>query len=324
MFRPPNSLTPAVGDDETTNVTIALERLRPGIMLRASGLDEAYAVRLAELDVEFEPIVVQRHTLRIIDGLHRWRATQLRGRADIIASLVDVDEDGAYLQAIRANAAHGLPLELADRKDAAAHLIAIKPEWSDRAVGREVGLSGKTVASIRRTERADSRTARRGIDGRVRPINAAAGRRLAVEILARRPDASLREVAKAAGISASTVRHVKEKIRRGEDPIARRTGGTKEPAKSPSAPTVDPSDLRTMLGSLMRDPSLRYTQVGRTVLSWLRLQAELTQEDALMQALPAHCLQRIAELSRQNALRWEHIAGLARTTEEPGADATGS
>jgi ParB-like chromosome segregation protein Spo0J len=294
-------------------------------MLRSSGLDEAYAVRLAQLDVEFEPIVVQRDTLRIIDGLHRWRAAQLRGRSDINASLVDVDEDGAYLRAVRANAAHGLPLELADRRNAAAHLIAIKPEWSDRAIGREVGLSGKTVASIRRTDqRADSRTARRGIDGRVRPINAAAGRRLAVEILARRPDAPLREVAKAAGISASTVRHVKERIRRGEDPIARRTGGTNEPAKSPPEPALVQSDMRSMLGSLMRDPSLRYTQVGRTVLSWLRLQAELTRGDALMQALPAHCLQRIAQLSRQNALRWEHIADLARTTEEPGANATGS
>jgi len=296
---------------------IQLERLRPGISLRSFGVDENYAMRLAELEVEFAPIVVQRESLRIIDGLHRWRATQLRGRRDILVKLVDDDEEGAFLRAVRANAAHGLPLELADRKAAAARIVAIRPEWSDRAVGREVGLSGKTVAAIRRADRrANGEAARLGLDGRVRPMNAAAGRLLASQFLARSPDAPLREIAKAAGISPSTVRDVKARIKQGQDPVCgRRAIEAGGPAQDPQRALPEEPDLTAILGSLMRDPSLRYTQAGRTTLNWLRLQAELTQGEALARALPAHCLQRIAELSRRNAKRWEHFATLAESQQ---------
>ncbi|MGC4938565.1 ParB N-terminal domain-containing protein [Kribbella sp. DT2] len=291
---------------------IELSRLSPGVVLRRVGVDEDYAVRLADSDAEFAPVLVQRESLRIVDGLHRWRAAHLRGSAQILAILVDDDDEEAFLRAVRANGAHGLPLEPADRKAAAAGIIAIRPDWSDRAVGREVGLSAKVVGVIRRADRrASARTARRGLDGRVRPINAAAGRRMATEILERRPDASLREVARSAGISASTVRDVKARLERGEDPVQPRQATTRAKNRSTGASSM-PEDRApgALLDSLMRDPSLRYTEAGRTVLSSFRLQADLIEGQAV-HGLPALSLQRIAELSRRNAVRWGDIANSA-------------
>ncbi|MFB6719662.1 ParB N-terminal domain-containing protein [Kribbella sp. NPDC056345] len=288
-------------------------------MLRLSGLDEQYALQLAESGGELPPIIVRRHSWQIIDGLHRWRATQLRGLREIAVEVVDDDDDEAFLRALRANAGHGLPLTLDDRRAAAERILSIKPEWSDRAIGRETGLSGKTVAVIRRADGAFSEGgARHGLDGRVRPIDPAAGRRLAGEFLKRRPEASLREVAKFAGISASTVRDVKQRLRRGEGPVL-----SPRAASTPSAPYEEEpaeherAEIGTVLRSVMRDPSLRYSQAGRTVLSWLRLQVELTQEEEIAQALPPHCLERIADLSRRTTARWEHLAHLAAAQKRP-------
>jgi ParB-like chromosome segregation protein Spo0J len=323
---PPGSWRDHRADEDKTQVTIPVNRVQPGVVLRLSGLDEQHALQLAEAGSDLPPIVVRRHSWQIVDGLHRWRAAQLRGLREIAVELVDDNDDDAFLRALRANAAHGLPLTLADRRAAAEHILAIRPEWSDRAIGREAGLSGKTVAAIRRAGAEGASTeasARQGLDGRLRPVDPEAGRRLAGEFLTRRPDASLREVAKFAGISASTVRDVKERLSRGEGPVltnrARAHGARfdEEPAEHERA------DIGAVLRSVMRDPSLRYSQAGRTVLSWLRLQVELTQEEDIAQALPPHCLERIADLSRRTTARWEHLAHLAATQVRPRNNAVG-
>jgi hypothetical protein len=53
-------------------------------------------------------------------------------------------------------------------------------------------------------------------------LDGAAGRRRATELLALRPDATLRQVAREAGISLSTARDVRQRLRRKENPIPSR------------------------------------------------------------------------------------------------------
>ncbi|MDG6103901.1 ParB N-terminal domain-containing protein [Dactylosporangium aurantiacum] len=294
-------------------VRLPLDELAGPVCPRSAGVDEAHARLLAESVEALPPIVVQAGTLRIIDGMHRVRAAVLTGRSDIAAVLSDESDDDAYLSAVAANIAHGLPLTLADRRAAAARVVAMHPEWSDRRVAKAVGLSGKTVGVLRRAADGPVADVRVGTDGRVRPIDAERGRQIALELLSSRPEASLREVASAAGVSPSTVRGVRDRIRRGETADARPVRDNVRPIKPRAA---DDIDCGRLLHNLSHDPSLRYTEVGRTLLRWLHNQPATV---TVVEELPPHCLPIIAQLTRKYASRWADFAEQAerRARVEP-------
>jgi ParB-like chromosome segregation protein Spo0J len=213
-------------------VRVAL--LRAGDSPRIAGPDETRARRLAATGAALRPIIVHRPTLRVIDGAHRLRAAVLRGLPTIAARYFDGPEHDAFVLAVVTNTAHGLPLTRADRTRAAERILVSHPGWSDRAIAGVAGLAPGTVAAIRRdlaTRDLATRdlaaggrspagaTARVGLDGRVRPVDAEAGRRRAAAVVERFPQASLREIASRAGISTGTAWDVRERIRRGEDPV---------------------------------------------------------------------------------------------------------
>ena len=82
------------------------------------------------------------------------------------------------------------------------------------------GLAATTVGAIRERSTVQSpqlNTRMLAATSRLRPVSALDGRRRASEIIAARPDASLREVAREAGISLGTAHNVRERMRRGED-----------------------------------------------------------------------------------------------------------
>jgi hypothetical protein len=71
--------------------------------------------------------------------------------------------------AIQANAAHGRPLSLTDRKEAAVRLLSLAPDMSDRAVAEICGLSPTTTGLLRASIVPGGESYfRRGKDGRVR------------------------------------------------------------------------------------------------------------------------------------------------------------
>lgn len=138
-----------------------------------------------------------------------------------------------------------------------------------------MGLSAKTVGSLRRSVESPPVTARIGRDGRLRPVDGAAGRRAAAELIAIHPDATLRRIARDASISVETARSVRQRLLANEDPVLdRRTRrrSVERPVTrqmTVKLPDTDPSEeLRTMLDTIHRDPSLRYTESGRMLLRW--------------------------------------------------------
>src|SRR2546423_5542310 len=219
------------------HAVLPIRSLLPADSPRLAGEDEEHVRLLAESYAELPPILVHRKTMRVIDGMHRLRAALLRGEESIKVRFYSGSEDAAFVLAVESNIAHGLPLSLADREAAAGRIVKSNPQWSDRAIAGVTGLSAKTVGVIRRGACADlpQLHSRIGRDGRVRPLNGADGRRRASEVFARRPDASLREVAGEAGISPGTARDVRERMRRGEDPIPprQRTNGTRRQPVTP-------------------------------------------------------------------------------------------
>lgn len=270
---------------DAASTTLPLGSLRGAASPRLSGESVEHIQLLAQSDVLLPPIIVHRETMRVIDGMHRVRAARLRGEQEIQALFYDGTEADAFVLAVKVNTAHGLPLTLADRKAAAIRVIASHPQWSDRAIAEVTALSHKTVGTIRRRLNGEIRQldARIGQDGRVRPINAAAGRRRAAELLASHPDASLRQVAAAAGISPETARDVRTRLLRGDDPLLPgQRGEEREPDPQPSALTRrrgrapqalagDTLKGPTVARKLQRDPALRSSESIQALVRLLAL-----------------------------------------------------
>jgi transposase len=269
---------------------------------------------LAEFEGELPPLLVRRGTLHVIDGMHRLRAARQRGDETIQVRLLDGDENDAFIAAVQANIAHGLPLTLADREAAASRIVTECPHRSDRSVAAITGLSARTVGVIRQRLRpeGDGITARTGRDGRVRPLNSTDGRRVARDVIASRPEASLREIAKIAGISVGTAHDVRERMRRGEDPVVRgqinkgvsrgKSDAERPGGYEPDRPVVDRT---ATLRRLSKDPALRFTESGRTLLRMLFARA--TGPDGwqeLCENIPPHASYLVVEVARACAQEW--------------------
>ena len=274
--------------------------------------------------------------MQVIDGMHRVRAAMLSGVAYLEARLFEGPEDEAFLLAVRLNAAHGLPLTRADRVAAAVRILSSSPHWSDRAIARAAGLSGKTVASIRRrtSEEIPHLSDRLGRDGRIRPVSPAAGRRVASELIAQNPDMAIREIATRARISAGTARDVRERVRNGLDPIPlrhRNTSGSQpaETRAAGSAPlgikaaesqprgeddgarerSVSARMAPVILESLRNDPSLRYNETGRALLRLLALHTMSPAVwEQLISTVPLHRVQAVAQIARSSSEAWQEFA----------------
>lgn len=309
---------------------VALALLRPSDSPRTAGEDSRHVQVLAESETPLPPIVVHRPTMRVIDGMHRLRVAELRGETHAKVLFFDGSEPDAFVLAVRLNATHGLPLSRADRAQAADRVIRSHPQWSDRLIAAATGLATRTVSAIRKrsTENGRQLNTRIGRDGRSRPLSAAEGRRRAGELMARRPEASLREISEAAGIALATTRDVRERLRLGQDPVppklraaelkqtspagtgagGGRKGGavtvrTAEPAAEPA--TAPRSGTHPALDILRRDPSLRFTEVGRRLMFLLSLHSINAPEwQRLVDAVPAHCSRSVAQVARQCAEEW--------------------
>lgn len=298
---------------------------------RAAPEDAGHVAVLAAAPGPLPPIVVHRATRRVIDGRHRVKVARLAGRPTIAARFFDGSDADAFVLAVKLNTVHGLPLTLAERKAAAGRIIGSHPQWSDRMIAATAGLAPGTVAAIRKTLAGDGAgDTRIGQDGRGRPVNGAEGRRLASELITQNPALSLRAVARAAGISHETVRDVRNRLSRGESPVPQqnrrgRANATVRLAerRADAGPTarvlpVPSRDAGVVVERLRRDPALRFSETGRSLLRMLSLHLVSAEEwDDIISNIPPHCRGMVAQLGRDCAQAWADFA--ARAECEPVA-----
>ncbi|MEV2235765.1 ParB N-terminal domain-containing protein [Streptomyces phaeochromogenes] len=298
---------------------LPISALQFGDSPRLAGQNTKYTEQLAESETPLPPILVNRWNMQVVDGVHRVLAAILRGQEMIEAVLVNVSRDDAFLLTVESNTRHGLPLSPADRRAAAARLVSSHPHMSDRAIARSSGLGARSVAAIRRSTAPETQlNARVGADGRVRPLDREAGRQRAAEVVARNPDASLREVARQAGISPATVSDVRRRLAAGEsiggDPGRPAVTAPQRQAERVPAPRhSQESDPRarpeSLLERLLHDPALRSGEVGRRLLHLM--QVNVIGADKwfeLAEAVPPHCSDLIVALAQQNADTWLEFA----------------
>ncbi|MER7000251.1 ParB N-terminal domain-containing protein [Streptomyces sp. NPDC000410] len=314
---------------------MAISALRPGESPRTEGHSREHIARLAGIDAPLPPILVNRRNMQVIDGTHRLLAALLRGDETIRVTFFDGTAEEAFLCSVQANVEHGLPLSLADRQAAATRIVASHPHMSDRAIARASGLGAKAVAAIRRrsTDAGQRLNTRMGRDGKVRPLNGAEGRRRAAEVMAQNPNASLREVARLAGISPATASDVRKRLQSGEPPAPVESGASdgggdaaaadrsSRPRRERLARLIEP-DPGYVLEKLLRDPSLRHREEGRQLLRLLQHNAIARHEwSELTAAVPPHCGTLVVDLARQYAETW---MGFARELDERVQSMTGS
>jgi ParB-like chromosome segregation protein Spo0J len=319
-----------IGPDSV--VLVPVDALSVAGSPRISGSSEDHVQVLAEAPEELPPIIVHRATMRVIDGVHRLHAARLRQQDQIAVRFFSGAEADAFVIAVKANVEHGLPLSLADREAAAARIVRSHGQWSDRMIASVAGLSPRTIAQIRTREDAKSPqvTARIGQDGRVRPVDGSARRLLASELISEDPGLSLREVARAAGISPETARDVRNRLVRGEDPVARRsapdpgrTGETRPPPDKPTASfelsRESAEELAAIVQRLKADPAVRFTETGRALLRLLHVHLiEVKDWDRIGESVPVHCSPIIAQLAKECAQMWVELADHAERKVSDG------
>ncbi|MFD9700713.1 ParB/RepB/Spo0J family partition protein [Lentzea sp. NPDC059081] len=282
---------------------VDITALRPAESPRLAGCSQEFVRSLASSGAHLPPIVVHRPTMKVVDGTHRLKAAVLRGCRSVEVEYVDGPAEDVFGLSVSLNLS---TLSTADREAAARRLLRSHPQWSDRAIAASTGLAAKSVGVLRRAVGGQA-AVRVGRDGKVRPVNSAAGRRLAGQMITERPDASLRDVARVAGVSPGTVRDVRRRLSAGLDPVPERMRAAEDTAVP--APRAGVRTPDATLPILRRDPSVRFTEQGRVALRWL--EAHVVSEGewgAVVAGVPSHCRELVADMARGCAEAWVEMA----------------
>src|SRR6266581_4621078 len=84
---------------------VPLNTLGPGFFQRQLGTDASHVQLLADAanSDELPAILIQKSSLRIVDGMHRIEAAKLRGQQSINARFVDCTDEEAFILAVKSN-----------------------------------------------------------------------------------------------------------------------------------------------------------------------------------------------------------------------------
>jgi hypothetical protein len=192
---------------ESVEIT-RLDRSRP---LRESDL--AHVSVLAGVLDACPPVVVQVATLRVIDGHMRIAAADILGRTRVPVRWVQGDDAELVELAATTNSRHGLPLTAAQRKATALNLLVVAPGWSSRRIAGACGISEANVRRWRCPPASPAPVDKRvGIDGKRYPVTDVA-QQAARDLLASCPRPSDRAIARATGLSPTTVGRLRRDAR---------------------------------------------------------------------------------------------------------------
>ncbi|WKG09627.1 ParB/RepB/Spo0J family partition protein [Nocardia sp. PE-7] len=311
--RPDNDLNVMWTHSCSTPQPIAIDKINLANSPRVRGIDIRHIQELIEAGITLPPIVVNRETMEVIDGAHRLMAARKRGESTINVSFFDGSETDAFLFAVQVNAEQGLPLSREDRLAATHRILETHGTWSDRMIAELVGLSTKTVASIRScSTEEDSRLNKRlGRDGKMRPVDSSNSRQRAAELFKSNPNASLREVARAVGLSPATVKDVKNRMSPDE------TSSTAQQVSGCVGDTTSATVVDVLLNSLRRDPSIRSNEDGRALLRLLVGTVNRRNSSNSIQAIPAHQVSTVVQVAKVCANMWQDFATQLATRDVP-------
>lgn len=101
---------------------------------------------LIEDGVKFPPIVVNKRTMHLIDGYHRYKACKSLGFLDIEVEFIDIPEEFEWLEAIYRNTKHGIPLKRSEIKAMfEKHFLQAKGKVNAEEFAEKLGVSKRTI-----------------------------------------------------------------------------------------------------------------------------------------------------------------------------------
>ena len=294
------------GSDVSGVQAIPVVDLRTGYSPRQIKLDAAHVATLMEVVDLLPPVIVDRRTMTVIDGVHRLEAFRRVGQSHIEAQLFTGSDTEAMVIAIEANVKHGKPLSRAERRVAARALLYACPDRSDRWVGEVCGLSHTTVALIRKNSSMADIRVRTGRDGRRRPVDALAGQLAVARAVADNPDATIRQAAGTAGVAPSTVHRARTRL-----------NGRLDLAAAPTSLATE-----TACNSTEADERHNASQPspGLTgAASWLaRTAVTIDDLGAHLASLPLSRVYGVVDECRRRARTWAEIADTLESRARAG------
>ncbi|MGO6789200.1 hypothetical protein ACCS70_28515 [Rhizobium ruizarguesonis] len=140
----------------TEKIDLSLIRHDLDLQMRAAGIDPAVVADYAEAmdaGAEFPAVILffDGEGYWPGDGFHRIEASRTLGRETINAEVRAGGKRDAMLEAVGANANHGLRRTSADKRRSVLAMLR-DPEWSgwsDREIGKRCAVDHKTVAKVR-------------------------------------------------------------------------------------------------------------------------------------------------------------------------------
>jgi ParB-like chromosome segregation protein Spo0J len=324
--------TETTGELVARPIELPIDQVRMGEAVRSGGLEESHVRLLIESGGRWPPIVVwdggsTASGFVVVDGAHRLEAARRLGSSVIRAIPFFGTSEEMFVESVRRNIEHGLPLTLEDRRWAARRLLSWHREWSDRRVGSVCGISGRTVARLRSghldlSSPGESELkvdVRIGRDGRSRPVRGTEVRKQIRALLDEHPDASLRAIAEIAQTSHETVRRVRASQPE-RDPV---------PATSPCTPRPHDTEPLVDLRTPGVDAPLGSTPDGvRSEPRWTTSHALLTSGDGgrfarwfestavtdewhdFVFGVPRGCIYEVVDEARRRAATWTAFAGI--------------
>jgi ParB-like chromosome segregation protein Spo0J len=325
-------VTPAFTESQIDGlvVRLPLDELRPGPSLREGGINAAHVDSLVQLEGRWPPILVASRDRTIVDGHHRVMAAKALGHVEVSCVYFDGTPDDAYLESVRRNVVHGLPLTLRERERAATQIVQSYGRWSDRRIAELCSLSPTTVARVRksvvaastsrsrRSEATGQLSSRIGRDGRVRPIDATPLRSRIVKALHADPEASLRVLASKVGASPETVRRVRHQLSCqemgdgdgfdcGRQLQVAHTNRHRHDDDIKPAMELLAAFTEDTTPSWTADPAVLSTQAGAVFARWLA-RTRLTDWRKHVAAVPLSRVYEVADEARQRAEHWQQFA----------------
>ena len=309
----------------------AVDQLQVRHHLRSGGLDDDHVAALSELDGRWPPLLVWAENPHVVlDGAHRLAAARRLGHTSVRVVVFHGGADEAYVEAVRRNIGHGLPLSVGDRTRAGEQILARHPDWSDRRIAEACALSPHTVARLRASQpkgRTPALTAvaraattrpagkakkpsaltspgreetarvveiesRLGRDGRCRPAQPGLIRERVLEALQANPTGSLREIASVAKVSPETVRRIRREF----------DGGP--PATIGVIPRVPPAPL----ADWGDDPAMSTSPELSALVEWLRRTEPGSELTSHVGAAPLSRVYELADEARRRAAFWGAFA----------------
>jgi hypothetical protein len=297
--------------DPTGTLCLDLDALRFGPQIRGGGLDEDHVRILMELKGEWPPILVWGGQNLVIDGAHRVCAARRLGLNSVMVDRFWGTAEEVYVEAVRRNVEHGLPLSLCDRMRAAERILEDHPEWSDRRISSVCAVGAKGVSRLR-LERSASAEAplpdpdtRIGMDGKIRPVHPAQARERALRALEDNPEGSLRLIAAVAGVSPETVRSVRKNLQ-GEAEI-RPLLRVDEPPSVDSPVLLHSADDRPM-GHWGEDPAFSSRAHGDQFAAWFEESTVGDEWRHYFDVVPVSRIYEIADEAQRRAACWSEFA----------------